>query len=302
MIEVLVLAILQGIAEFLPISSSGHLVTVGAWFGELPDEPTLEILLHAGTLGSILVVYRTRIFELLRRDRRVTALLIVGTIPAAVVGVLIKTQFSDLLRSPVLAGCMLIVTGLMLIGLGRLRPRRSVAPSDNEGVDNEGVGSEGTVEASAPEAVSSATSAATAADASLGVAYPSMSYLAALAVGCFQAFAILPGISRSGSTILGGRLMGLKDEDSVTFSFLLAIPAIGGATVFAIKDLVESEGASGRYSLASLAAGALIAFVVGLLALRWLIDWSRRGRLHWFAWWCIPFGTLVIVYFGLLAR
>ena len=298
MIEVLVLAILQGIAEFLPISSSGHLVTVGAWFGELPDEPTLEILLHAGTLGSILVVYRTRILELLRRDRRVTALLVVGTIPAAVIGVLIKTQFSELLRSPVLAGWMLIVTGLMLIGLGRLSQRRQrTTTADDPNLEPRDASPSGVADAASPDAARSATPA----DAEAGMTYSAMSYAAALAVGCFQAFAILPGISRSGSTILGGRLMGLKDEDSVTFSFLLAIPAIGGATLFAIKDLVESEGASGRYSLASLVAGALIAFVVGLLALRWLIDWSRRGRLHWFAWWCIPFGALVVVYFGVLS-
>mgnify|MGYP001822733222 CR=1 FL=1 len=188
MIEIIVLAIVQGIAEFLPISSSGHLVILGAMMsGANSESPTLEIILHAGTLGSILVVYWRRILDLLRRDRRVIPLLVVGTLPAVIIGLTIKSQFPWILKNPLLAGAMLIVTGILLIILGRL-PRR-----DGH--------------------------------------YQDMTFLGALLIGCFQAFAILPGISRSGSTILGGRLMGLRTEDSVTVSFLLAIPAISGATV-----------------------------------------------------------------------
>ncbi|TWU38736.1 Undecaprenyl-diphosphatase [Novipirellula aureliae] len=254
MLQTIILAIIQGIAEFLPISSSGHLVIVGAMMGELSESPTMEIILHAGTLGSILVVYWKRILKLLTSDRRVIGLMVVGTIPAVVIGLTIKQNFEYLLRSPLLVGAMLIVTGIFLIVLGRLKPR------DGE--------------------------------------YQKLSMLGALTIGCFQAFAILPGVSRSGSTILGGRLLGLKNDDSVTFSFLLAIPAICGATVLALKDLVEQResGSPMMYSNLELIVGAVVAFLVGILALKWLIRWSRLDRLHWFAFWCIPMGLIVVIW------
>jgi undecaprenyl-diphosphatase len=256
MFEIVFLAVVQGIAEFLPISSSGHLVILGELLGDLSEEPTLEIILHAGTLGSILVVFWRRILRLLTSDRRVIPLLVIGTIPAVVVGLTIKTQFETILRSPLLASAMLLVTGMMLVVLGRLKPR------DGQ--------------------------------------YQAMVPAAAFAVGCFQAFAILPGISRSGSTILGSRLLGLKNDDSVTFSFLLAIPAILGATVLTLKDLWEdySAGTPIGFTAQELILGAVVSFLVGILALSWLIGWSRQARLHWFAWWCIPVGLLGVFYFA----
>ena len=261
MIEVLILAIVQGIAEFLPISSSGHLVILGALLGEatandtlaaLGDSSTLEIILHTGTLGSILAIYWRRILDLLSRDRHVIVLLFVGTLPAAGVGLIIKEYFEPILKDPLLAGGMLIVTGTLLLILGRLRPR------DGH--------------------------------------YQTLRVFGALVIGCFQAFAILPGISRSGATIFGARLVGLRNEDSITFSFLLAIPAILGATVLAMKDLLapEAAGSALHAQLGILVAGAVVAFLVGVLALRWLIQWSRLERLHWFAWWCFPVGIAVI--------
>jgi undecaprenyl-diphosphatase len=252
-LEIVILAIVQGIAEFLPISSSGHLVILGAIMGQLSESPTLEIILHAGTLGSILIVFWRRILDLLMSDRRVIPMLIVGTIPAVIVGLTIKTQFEWLLRSPLLAGAMLIVTGLMLIALGRLAPR------DGQ--------------------------------------YQSFTLSKAFLVGCFQALAILPGISRSGATIFGARWLGLKNEDSITFSFLLAIPAILGATVLALLDLYRNPASSGSQQPLLLIVGAVVAFVVGIAALNWLRDWSRLNRLHWFAWWCIPAGIAVVALF-----
>ena len=126
MFDLLILAVVQGIAEFLPISSSGHLVIIGSMLGELSESPTLEIILHAGTLGSILLVFWRKILRLLTEDRRVIGLLVVGTIPAATVGVGIKLMIPGLLRSPMLAGAMLLVTGVMLIILGRLREREGI--------------------------------------------------------------------------------------------------------------------------------------------------------------------------------
>jgi undecaprenyl-diphosphatase len=256
-LELVVLAVVQGIAEFLPISSSGHLVILGAALGKLSDSPTLEIILHAGTLGSILVIFWRRILELMSRDRRVIPLLVVGTIPAALLGVLIKSRFEYLLRSPTLAGAMLLVTAAMLIALGRLEPKQGE--------------------------------------------YRAITARAAFLIGCFQAVALLPGISRSGATILGGRLLGLKKDDSITFSFLLAIPAIVGATLLASIELWQQRDGSSKldFPIDELVVGAFISFAVGIVALRWLIGWSHRDRLHWFAWWCIPVGLAAIAHFGM---
>lgn len=248
LMEMVILAIVQGIAEFLPISSSGHLVIIGALLGETSDSAAVEIILHTGTLASILVIYWRRILELLTSDRRVLPLLVIGTLPAAVVGLTIKTYAEPLLKSPLLAGCMLLVTALLLWTLRRL-PKGETE-------------------------------------------YPQLRWWQALAVGGFQAVAILPGISRSGATIFAGRLLGLRGTDAVTFSFLLAIPAITGATVLAAKDLHE-DGLDAD-DLILLIIGAVIAFVVGIFALRWLIRWSRKEQLHWFAYWCAPAGLLVI--------
>ncbi len=120
-------------------------------------------------------------------------------------------------------------------------------------------------------------------------------------MGCFQAFAILPGISRSGSTILGGRLMGLKNDDSVTFSFLASNsrdPWGNGAD--AARPLGKPTSRLAHRPLANgIAIGAAVAFAVGIVSLLWLIGWSRQDRLHWFAWWCIPVGLLAIAHFGM---
>lgn len=248
-LHMLALAVVQGVAEFLPISSSGHLVILGALLGTREESATVEILLHTGTLASIVVVYWHRIWSLLWADRRVLPLLVVGTVPAATVGLVIKTQAEEVLKNPLLAGCMLLVTGCMLMAL------RFLPKGDTD--------------------------------------YKDFSWTSALVVGCFQAFAILPGISRSGSTIVGGRLLGLRSDDAVTFSFLLAIPAILGATLLTVKDLVNEDPNGQRVAL--LLTGAAVAFVVGLAALKWLIHWSRTGKLYWFSAWCFPMGFAVIL-------
>ncbi len=253
LLELVVLSIVQGIAEFLPISSSGHLVLVGWLLGETSESATVEIILHTGTLASILVVYRRRIFDLLKSDRRVVPLLVIGTVPVVLVGLPLKMYGESVLKSPIVAGSMLLITGSLLLGLKYLRKGETQ--------------------------------------------YADLTWGKALLIGCFQAFAILPGVSRSGSTIFGGRLLGLRGADAVTFSFLLAIPAISAASVLAVKDILK-DGAGGT-DVAMLITGAVISFTTGVFALRWLIRWSTKDRLHWFAFWCIPIGLLSIaLYMG----
>ena len=254
--DLLFLAVIQGIAEFLPISSSGHLVLAAHWLGIHEATGTLTIMLHAGTLLSILVFYFSRILSLVKEDRRVIPLLVVGTLPAGVVGILLKRNFESLLENPWVAASMLLVTGGILMAT-RFIPSR--------------VGSD----------------------------YRHASYGTALFVGFFQAFAILPGISRSGSTIFAGHWIGLSRESAATFSFLLAIPVILGATLLEIKDLWGQEGA-GSVGALMLILGATISFGVGYVSLVWLVAFIQKGKFHLFAWWCIPFGlvTLLILSFS----
>lgn len=253
--EIIVLAIVQGIAEFLPISSSGHLVILAAIFNqdaETFDVADLTIVLHAGTLLSILVFYWNRILMLLREDRRTIPLIIIGTIPAAIAGVVIKKMFKEILSNPMLAGAMLIVTGLILLFASRQKQR------------------EGTYQ-----------------ELTLGKAF---------GIGVAQAFAILPGISRSGSTIAAGISAGLSRRDSATFSFLLAIPAIGGAAFLEIIDILRAESVTQSTSPKLLALGALISFVVGLFSLWLLLRTLEKGKLEWFSYWCIPVGIAVLAW------
>jgi undecaprenyl-diphosphatase len=248
--QMLLLAVVQGIAEFLPISSSGHLVLIEHLIDMHTDITEANVILHAGTLGSILVVYYHQIVRMLAADRRVIGLLIVGTIPAVVVGLPITLFAKWLIETPLVAGLMLPVTGIMLLWIAQ----------------RDGAGD-----------------------------YAKLSYRQALVIGAFQAFALLPGISRSGSTIVAGLLAGLKRGDAATFSFLLAIPAIVLATAWeTLKLITGRESQQTEWSM--LIGGAVVAFVVGVVALTTLLKLLNRGKIHWFAWWCIPVGSAAVVW------
>ncbi|NQT36018.1 MAG: undecaprenyl-diphosphate phosphatase [Planctomycetes bacterium] len=253
LIEMLVLAVVQGIAEFLPISSSGHLVILTDLMEQLtgqtiPEKLTVSIVLHVGTLAAVIVFYRRRIVRLLGSDRRLIGLLIVGSIPAGIVGIAVQPYFEAVLGNTLLAGCMFSVTGAMLLWTAR-----------------GGGGSTTCV---------------------------NLSYRDALVVGVFQAIAILPGISRSGATIVAGLGCGLRRDEAATFSFLLAIPVIGGAGLLDAVKLISDPPE--RASIGLLAMGAVVSFAVGLAALAWLVRWLQQGRLHRFAWWLFPLSATVI--------
>ncbi|MDG2184451.1 MAG: undecaprenyl-diphosphate phosphatase [Mariniblastus sp.] len=249
-LKVVILSVVQGIAEFLPISSSGHLVVINELLGTGQGSIELNVILHLGTLFAILGFYWRRVWALLGKDRRVIPQLIVGTIPAAVIGLTIKRNFEDLLTDPLLTGFMFPITGGMLLLLIWIKP------GDNE--------------------------------------YQRLTYRQVVLIGVAQAFALLPGISRSGSTIVAGSLLGLKRQSAATFSFLLAIPAIAGAGLLEVKDMLEAGQTTTPPGL--LLLGAVIAFVVGLGSLQWLVKWIEAGWLYLFAYWLIPLGIVVVVW------
>ncbi|MAT72101.1 MAG: UDP-diphosphatase [Planctomycetaceae bacterium] len=265
LIEILILAVVQGLTEFLPVSSSGHLVVANALMearGASPVKDLLEVsvTLHLGTLASVLIYYRREILRLLSTDRRVIPLLVVGTIPAAVLGVWVKKIAPDsveevFLKSPLVAGLLFPVTAALLLWA----MHRSKADAENP---------------ARPQ-----------------LEYQQLGMGQTLVIGVLQALALLPGISRSGSTIAAGLGVGLSRASAATFAFLLAIPAILGAGVLEGYEIYK-EGSAGTPAV-NLAAGFVVSMIVGLGALALLIRWVERGRLAVFAYYLIPLGIAV---------
>ncbi len=259
LVEVIILAIVQGLTEFLPVSSSGHLVVANALLTQLGYPPAkdlveVNIVLHLGTLLAVLVHYRREIIRMLTRDRQVAAYVVVGTIPAAIVGVFLKKVLDDhvtagVLENVLVAGCMFPVTAVLLVFAMRRKP----------GDDD----------------------------------YTQLGFGKSMLIGIAQAFALLPGISRSGSTIAAGIACGLKREEAATFAFLLAIPAIAGAGVLEGLDVLDAGSST---PMGVLAVGFVISFLVGWAALVLLIRFVRQGTLSVFAWYLVPLGIVVVAW------
>ena len=255
-LEAVLLGIVQGIAEFLPVSSSGHLVIAGdllqRWTGRKVDPERnlqLNVAVHLGTLFSILVVYRRDLLRVLR-NLRLCLFIVLATVPVAIVGLSCKEIVETHLMNPLAAGIGLFITA----GILALAERSASGEAAMESITGKQAG----------------------------------------IIGLFQAIAIVPGISRSGSTISGGLLTGLKPEDAARFSFLIAIPAIAGAVVVTSKGIFDGEG--GDNPLPALLVGAVVAFLVGCVSLRWLIGLIRRRQLRWFAWYCVVAGGVTVIW------
>lgn len=263
-IEAIVLGVVQGLTEFLPVSSSGHLVLVERLLDLPADNIRFAIMVHLGTLLAVIAALRVQVRRLLvlglrgrvRRERgrwrftcpetRLLSLLALATLPAALAGFLLQDVIAEVFFRPLLVGCCLAVTGLVLFGLRFVR---------------------------------------------LGEGEPT--FRRALLVGLAQAAAIIPGISRSGATISAGIYSGLQRTGAAEFSFLLSIPVILGA------GLVELGGiATGGVALSeavTLAAGTLAAAVSGYGAIRFLLKIIGDGKLHYFAYYCWLAAAVVII-------
>lgn len=275
------LGVLQGATELFPVSSLGHAVLVPGllhWTFR-PSDPSFVpflVLLHLGTAGALLVLYRrdwVRIVAGFVRaalrgrieddDERLAMLLMVGSIPAGVVGVLLESRIKALFGNPRAAAAILFANGLMLLGAELLR-RRSERRAGLAGRSREE--QEGSF-----------------VDAS------QLGFGAAALVGACQALALLPGISRSGVTIAGGLLAGLRHQEAARFSFLLATPIIGAAGLVEIPQLVSQPGPLGEYFLA-----ALLAAVAAYLSARFLVRYFRSGRLDPYGYYCLAAGLVAL--------
>jgi undecaprenyl-diphosphatase len=253
-LEALALAIVQGLTEFLPVSSSGHLVLAQTFFGIKPATAFLfDIILHLGTALAALVFYRRDIAavfqgiflphrqspEARRGSRRLLLLLVAATLPTAVIGFTFKDFFEGLFASPTAVVTALAVTGTFLIA-------SSLLPATTLAIER------------APW------------------------WLAAL-IGVAQGAAIVPGISRSGSTIVAGLAAGLRREDAVRFSFLLSLPAICGA---ALLELRHPPAGGEGVSVGLAVCGFVAAAATGYLAILLVLRWTRAGKLWQFGLYC----------------
>lgn len=240
------LGVVQGLTEFLPVSSSGHLVLFEHIFPVQGDPVAFDLVLHIGTLLPVLVVYRADLMGIVRdllggdvpfwerRGVRLLVMMIIGTIPTGLIGVLFKDTFESLFSAPLYVGAAFAVTGAVLWATRYIQPGAQT-------------------EADAP-------------------------WWKSAAVGVAQGLAITPGISRSGSTIAAGMLLGLDREAAARLSFLLSIPAILGAFVLKSRDLESWD-----VSVVPMAVGFVAAAVSGYLALIGLLWLVRRGDFSWFA-------------------
>ena len=288
-LEAIVLGIIQGITEFLPISSSGHLA-IGNWlFGSIPDPNdflAFNVLLHFASVAAILIALRREAFSLLTTRRRLIVPLIIGTIPAGLAGLIFRGYLSNLQYSMPAVGGALMFTGIMLALSERLSRRTR---------ELSGVGA-----------------------------------LDALAIGAVQAVALLPGVSRSGMTISGGLFRGLNREDCVRFSFLLAIPAILGATAVEAHGLFAEPEPAVRQNEIELSShdvspvanpensaadqepsaansetkplgvwpqvlGGLSSFVFSLAAIKLLLGVVRKHSIAVFSYYCVPLGAIILL-------
>lgn len=255
--EAIALGVLQGLTEFLPVSSSGHLALAEHFLGVRSPGVTFEVFVHFGTALAVLVYFRKRVLDIVRAvvlwaarkehdatDARLGLLLLVGTVPAALVGLVLAERVEAAFGSPVLVSVLLIVTGFVL-WLTRRIPEGTRTTGDLRD---------------------------------------------ALLIGAAQAAAIMPGISRSGSTISAGLGLGLKREAAAEFAFLLSLPVILGATVLSVADAL-SAGSQG----AAVAVGTVAAFGSALPAIAILMRVVRAGTFHRFAYYCWAAGLVALV-------
>ncbi|MBO5691905.1 MAG: undecaprenyl-diphosphate phosphatase [Spirochaetaceae bacterium] len=274
-LEGILLGLLQGIAEFLPISSSGHLAIAQELFN-LEDVPLLfDVFLHLATLGAVVLFFRKRIWSLLqvvgrwiarrslpedKADLQTILALLLGTLVTGIFGIFLSDVVEDIDEKLICVG-FFITAGLLIFGDAmeeRRRKKRLAADLD----------------------------------ATVGKA-SGVKPLQGLGIGLAQGFGVLPGISRSGSTIAGALLCGVDREQAGEFSFLLSIPAILGAFVLQLEDLDEIGSAVG---IAPVVAGCISAFIAGIFALSVLMKIVRKGKLEWFAVYLIPLGILGLIF------
>ncbi|MFT6828607.1 MAG: undecaprenyl-diphosphatase [Roseivirga sp.] len=258
LIEAIILGVIQGLTEFLPVSSSGHLELAKTILGDtsVPQESLLlTVVLHAATALSTIVIFRKDIAELVKglfqfknnESFKYSLKIVASMIPAAIIGVLFDEQIETLFGGQILlVGSMLIVTAGLLFLADKAKRTDKVVSMPN-----------------------------------------------AIVIGISQAIAILPGISRSGATISTAVLLGIDREKAARFSFLMVVPLILGKMA---KDILSGDLAASQTDSTFLIAGFIAAFLAGLVACKWMIALVKKSQLKYFAYYCFIVGLSAIIY------
>mgnify|MGYP001182957034 FL=1 len=265
-IQAVILGIIQGITEFLPVSSSGHLVIFQRLFGLKEPQLFFDVSVHVGTLAAVVIFFWKEISSLVvslfhffnslskkevsfantyvDAEVKLAQTIVIGSIPTAIIGLLLSKGADKIFSSVSITGAMLLITGMLLWGTHRIKK-------------------DGTTDISIKKA---------------------------LLIGIVQGLAVMPGISRSGSTIAVGIFLGLNREMAARYSFLLSIPAILGAEILVLKDLSDS-----MISFSATIMGTVSAFAVGYFSLKLLLFIVKKGQLHIFAPYCWIIGLAALI-------
>ena len=261
-LQAVVLGIVEGLTEFLPISSTGHLIIASeaVGFAETPGADTFVVAIQAGAILAVCWYYRRRICSILRgfftdrKERRLAVNTVVAFLPAALIGVLVAGAIKQYLFNPITVAAALVVGGFIILWV-ESRVRDGVRPARVETMDD-------------------------------------MSWKDALLVGFMQCFAMIPGTSRSGATIIGGMVIGLSRKAATEFSFFLSIPTIFGATAY---DLWKSWDSLALDNASGFVLGTAVSFVSALLVVHWLLRFVSGHDFRGFGWYRILFGILILV-------
>lgn len=262
LVNMIILAIVQGLTEFLPVSSSGHLVIARELLGVKTPGLTLVILLHVGTVVAVIGYYHRQILELLRgifkmerRSLLFAAAVLISMIPAAVVGIGWGERIEAACENPSFTGGALLFTGAVLL-LTRLIPAKREDPEGRE----------------------------------VGV-------VRGFLIGLAQMVAVLPGVSRSGMTISAARFLGVRPEKAAEFSFIMVLPVIlGGALLDAVKHIREPLPAETALSFLEMAVGFGVAAIVGYVSVAAMVKLLNRDRFWLFGFYCLAAGTLTLIF------
>jgi len=264
-VKIIIMGIVEGLTEFLPISSTGHLILTGSLLNFTGEKmKVFEIVIQAGAIFAVCWEYRAKIASVVGglgsdpKARKFALNLIVAFLPAAVLGLLFSKKIKAVLFAPVPVALAFIVGGIIILLVERKHAGTDTHDSSHARIQ--------TVD--------------------------DMSLLDALKIGLAQAFALIPGTSRSGATIIGGMLFGLSRKAATEFSFFLAIPTLLGATVYSLYKAREDLSMA---DLPMFSLGTVAAFISAFFCVRWLLRYISSHNFNVFAWYRIAFGIMILI-------
>lgn len=253
--EAIILAIIEGLTEFLPVSSTGHMIIASSMMGIASEDfvKLFTIVIQLGAILSVFVLYFKRFFQSVNFYLK----LFVAFIPAAVFGILLSDKIDEMLESPLAVAISLVIGGIILLFVDKWFNRPTIHKEEN------------------------------------------INYLTALKIGFFQCIAMIPGVSRSGATIVGGMSQRLSRQVAAEFSFFLAVPTMLAATGKKLYDFFKHGNTLTDEQIKLLAVGNIVAFIVALLAIKTFIGFLNKNGFKIFGWYRIVVGLAILILMGL---